>query len=276
MSKLDRLQKRAEAAVERDGAAQHEAKAGFEGSMFKTPPAGKCRMRLAGYIEIGKQKKVFKGEEKLQDQFILRFTCYGQGEDYVNDDGTPVTIDSFPIGKSHSGKSQAVQMFNDMCPLKDADHYIGLMATRVFWGEIIHKEVPSKEEGKKPMIFANIKRGSIKPGVVDVMDDNYNVIGQKPVAAPELDESMIQLFEWDMPSKEDFDELRSSDQKRIREAANFKGSAIEALVGAGNPAASDAPEDEPADDEPPFEPDAPEDNGTPKTAVVSDDDLPAL
>ena len=45
---------------------------------------------------------------------------------------------------------------------------------------------------------------------------------------------MYHIFEWDVPSKEDFDKLKPWDKQKLRESVNFPGSALEQLVGKGD------------------------------------------
>lgn len=78
-----------------------------------------------------------------------------------------------------------------------------------------------------------------------------------------------------MPSKEDFESLRKSDQTKLRKSTAFAGSALEALVG-GNPAAADAPADNTPEDEPEDEPAAQPGADVPSSVEVSADDMPAL
>lgn len=139
---------------------------------------------------------------------------------------------------------------------------------------IEHNTQPAKEAGKPDVVFANIKESELKPAVRDVFDDDDNLIGQREVAVPEATDDQFRIFEWDVPSKEDFETLTKKQQTIIRKSVGFAESALFALVG-GNPATTDAPEDDPADDEP----DEPQDKPQEKvegTDVPDGGDLPAL
>lgn len=269
-----RLAARAAAAVERDGNQAEAITGGGEKKTYKLAPEGRVKARLIGYIERGPQpRKPYRGVPKdPANQFILRFALFGSGDTYTEEDGRPITVDSRPFTTGRSELSLALKTFVKMCPKKDASHFIELL-NRVFWLNIVHRTGEAKE-GEKAPIFVNID-GDILPAVMDVLDDDDNVIGQREVACPEVDEKMFQIFEWAVPSKEDFESLRKSDQKKIRACTEFKGSALAALVGEGNPASTDAPED----DEPVDEPAADEPHqgsDVPTNVTVDENDMPAL
>lgn len=269
-----RLAARAAAAEERDGNQGEAVQGGGEKKEYKLAPEGKVKARLVGYIERGPQpRKPYKGVPKdPANQFVLRFALFGQGDDYKNEDGSPIMVDSRPFTSGRSELSLALKVFVKMCPKKDAANFIGLL-NRVFWLNIVHRQGEAKD-GKEAPVFVNID-GDILPAVKDVLDDDDNVIGQREVACPEVEEKLFQIYEWDVPSKEDFESLRKSDQTKLRKSTAFAGSALEALVG-GNPAAADAPADNTPEDEPEDEPAAQPGADVPSSVEVSADDMPAL
>lgn len=273
----ERLAARAAAAVERDGS-QNDVETGGGNKTFALAPAGKQKARLVGYIETGTHANNMDATKPDRAEFRLRFALFGK--DCQEEDGTPITIDTFDMPISKFERAGAVKLFQKMCPKKDADHFIGLL-NRVFWLEVIHKEGKPDAQGKKK-VYANIKKDSISVAVKDILDDDDNIIGQQPVACAEAPESMFQIFEWAVPSKEDFDKLKPWDKSKIRSAKNFPGSALQQLVGDGeqkansnNGAATQEPQD---DDEGGAQPDEPQTQGTPTpdNVDVNEDDLPAL
>lgn len=269
-----RIAARAAAAVERNGNQAEAVAGGGEKKEYKLAPEGKVKARLVGYIERGPQaRKPYKGQAKSPvNQFVLRFALFGQGDTYQNSDGSAITVDSRPFNVGRSELSMSLKTFVKMCPKKDAQHFMELL-NRVFWLNIVHRKGEAKE-GKEAPIFVNID-GDIVPAVKDVLDDDDNVIGQREVACPEADEKLFQIFEWAVPSKEDFDNLRPSDQKKLRGSVEFAGSALAALVGEGNPATTDEPEgdDEPEQDEPEVKTEGAD---VPASVDVNEDDMPAL
>ncbi|CCI88866.2 hypothetical protein BN109_027 [Yersinia phage phi80-18] len=268
-----RIAARAAAAVERTGDQAVAVEGSGEKKEYKLAPEGKVKARLIGYVERGPQaRKPYKGTPKPPiNQFILRFALFGSGDTYKNSDGSPITVDSRPFTVGRTELSLALKTFVKMCPKKDASHFMELL-NRVFWLNIVHRTGEAKE-GKEAPIFVNID-GDIVPAVKDLLDDEDNVIGQVEVACPEADEKLFQIFEWDVPSKEDFEALRPGDQKKIRGSTAFVGSALAALVGEGNPSTTDAPESEDDGDDNGNET-AQEPAGEPNI-VVSDEDMPTL
>ncbi|CUH74596.1 hypothetical protein AXI70_gp21 [Cronobacter phage Dev-CD-23823] len=264
----ERLAARAAAAAERQGS-MNEVEKGGEGKKFKTAPEGKHKARLAGYIEIGKHENRFDPSKDPADKFILRFALFGK--DCQEEDGSPITIDSREITISRFERANAVKLFRQMCPKRDADHFMELI-DRVFWVEVTHNK---QTKGDKEVVYANIKQESIVPGVREILDDDDNIIGYKDIACDPLPEKMFQIFEWANPTIEDFKPLKPWDKDKIRKAVNFPGSHVEQVVGKGDDkpantndgAATNAPE---GDDEPQQTVD------TPKDIPVEGADLPML
>ncbi|WWY65355.1 hypothetical protein [Escherichia phage vB_EcoP_LHP] len=225
----DRLAARAAAAVDRVGS-QNDVEKGVEGNKtFKLAPAGKQKARLVGYVEIGEHENRFDPSKGPALKFRLRFALFGK--DCQEEDGTPITIDSKDNPVSKFERANAVKMFAAMCPKRDADHFIGLLG-RVFWLEVVHNEGKAGADGKKK-VYANIKPDSIRPGVKDLLDDDDNVIGVTDIACPDAPEDFYQIYEWAVPSKEDFDKLKPWDKKELRASVGFQGSALQQLVGDG-------------------------------------------
>ncbi|AZF88084.1 hypothetical protein HOU66_gp22 [Pectobacterium phage Arno160] len=268
----DRLAARAAAAVERSGS-QQDVEKGGEGITFKLAPKGKQKARLVGYIETGVQPNTFDTSKEDRKEFRLRFALFGN--DCQEEDGRPITIDTFDMPISRFERAAAVKLFLKMCPKRDADHFIGLL-DRVFWLEIDHKEGKADSAGKKKT-FANIKKDGISVALKDLLDDNDNVIGQAPVACPPAPDNIFQIFEWDMPSKEDFDALKPWDKSKLRASKTFAGSVLQQLVGDGEKKANT--NDGAATGAPPDEQEGEEKKVTaqvPDEVKVSEDDLPPL
>ncbi|AKQ07684.1 hypothetical protein [Yersinia phage vB_YenP_ISAO8] len=270
----DRIKARAAAAVERQGD-QNEIEE-RKGGDFTPPHAGKAKARLVGYIETGPQKDKRYPDKKPGNKFQLVFQLYGKnadGQEWVRNDGNPMTISTRKFSVSRNEKAHAVRIFRQMAPKRDAQHFIELLG-RAFWVVIEHNVQPAKEQGKPDVVFANIVEAELKPAVREVLDDDDNVIGYKELAVPEPKDSDFVILEWDAPNKEDFEKLTERQKKDIRSAAGFKGGAWEALVGGGNPAATDAPDDE--DDQPDDAEEHEEEHKPQQSAKVNESDLPDL
>lgn len=269
----DRIKARALAATERHGD-QNEIEE-RKGGDFTPPHAGKAKARLVGYIETGPQKDPKYPDKKPGNKFQLVFQLHGKnadGQEWLRNDGNPMTITTRKFSVSRNEKAHAVRIFRQMAPKKDASHFMELLG-RAFWVVIEHNVQPAKEQGKPDVTFANIVEAELKPAVKEVLDDDDNVIGYRELAVPEPKESDFVMLEWDVPSKEDFEKLTDRQKKDLRKADGFKGGAWEALVGGGNPAATDAPDDdEQAQDEPEQE----EESKPQQSAKVNESDLPDL
>lgn len=264
----ERLKARAEAAIARQGNQNEVDDSGSgEKKEFKTCPAGKTKLRMIGYIEQGPQAREYQGKPKdPANKFVLRFAAFGAGDKYKNEDGSPIILSSKPLTVSRNSKAAALKVFQRMCPKRDKGHFMELL-NDVFFAQVVH--VPGKKADGSPITFANIDLDTIEPALKDITDDEDNIIGQAPVACEEAPAEIFQLYEWDVPSKEDFDKLWPKDQEKLRGSVEFKGSALEALVGGGNPASTEAPEEEQEDEEnTPAEPTT--------TATVDESDLPPL
>ncbi|CCI88404.2 hypothetical protein BN110_033 [Yersinia phage phiR8-01] len=271
----ERLAARAAAAVERHGD-QNEIEE-RKGGDYTPPHAGKAKARLVGYIETGPQKDAKYPEKKPGNKFQLVFQLYGKnadGQEWVRNDGNPMTITTRKFSVSRNEKAHAVKIFRQMAPKRDAAHFMELLG-RAFWVEIEHNVQPAKEQGKPDVVFANIIEAGLKPAVKEVLDDDDNVVGYRELAVPEPKDSDFVLLEWDVPSKEDFEKLTEGQKKTLRAATGFKGGAWEALVGGGNPAATDAP-DEPDEQEEKEEAAPANENKVQTSAQVDESDLPAL
>lgn len=272
----EKLAARAAEALARNGSQNDVEKGGEGNKVFKLAPAGKVKARLVGYIETGIHANTMDAAKPDRAEFRLRFALFGP--DCQEEDGSPITIEPFDLPISKFERAGAVKLFQKMCPKKDADNFIGLIG-RVFWLTIVHKEGKADAQGKKKT-FANIVKDSISVAVKDVLDENDNVIGTAPVACPEAPEDIFHIYEWDVPSKEDFDSLKPWDKSRIRAAKNFPGSALQQLVGDGEkPKAGEESNGGAGTQEPPADetPEAPvETTPAPDNIQVSEDDLPAL
>ena len=61
---------------------------------YKAPPAGACMLRLVGYVEVGKHKESFQGQEKIVDKVWLVFEVSGKNYPAreINGEKVPVRI----------------------------------------------------------------------------------------------------------------------------------------------------------------------------------------
>ena len=236
----------------------NEAKSG--GGDYTPPPKGLARLRLVGYIEVGKHEKPARNGNpaKVEDQAHLIFELSGKGyEPKVLEDGTkiPQRI-TVKLNKSLNEKATYFKLFKRMNYEQKATSFIQLLGS-AFLGNVGHYEIPGKD-GAKPTIIANFRDDAgnltIRPPRIEAMDEETGdvVVKPVPVAAPISDQ---RCFIWE-GKPEWFDKMWPSIfvdndekdggyyQKLIKSALNFEGSPIEAYLKAkgvdlGIPAAED-------------------------------------
>lgn len=237
---------------------QTEAKT--SGGSYVPPEEGLARMRFVGYIETGVHTKSFQGKEKEVPQVTLLFELGGKKHPPREIDGKQVPhIIKCDFTLSLADKASFYKVFCAMNVGKQATHMAQLLG-QSFLGTIKH-DVVAKRGGKagETSTFATLRREdgsySIEPPYrVDPETDE-----QKYYPAPEPI-SPIRCFIWDYANQEQWDSLfidgefegRTFNvyQKAIKEANNFKGSPIEALLLAGGKQPSkptQAPVDDPLD-----------------------------
>lgn len=229
MSIQDKIAARAAAAIERQGSYNDTQAGGGDLKPFKVAPEGKAKARLVGYIELGKQENTFDSTKPPANKFKLRFALFGAGDAYIDEQGQPLTVDSRPLLISRNEKATAVKLFQQMCPKRDADHFLQLLG-RAFWVEVKHVDGKPQADGTVKK-YANLVQESVKPAVRDILDDEDNVIGIKEVACPEASEDMYVIFEAAFPTKEDFDKLRPYEQDMVRKSVGYAGSAMAQVLG---------------------------------------------
>lgn len=234
----------------------NEAKSG--GGDYTPPPKGLARLRLVGYIEVGKHTKKSQNGEKVEDQAHLIFELSGKGYEpkEVEDKKIPYRI-TVKLNKSLNEKATYYKLFKRMNYEQKATSFIQLLGD-AFLGNVGHFEIPAKEAGGKPTIIANFRDDAgqltIRPPRIEAMDEETGdvVVKPVPVAAPISDQ---RCFIWE-GKPEWYDKMWPSIyvdndekdggyyQKLIKSALNFEGSPIEAYLKAkgvdlGIPAAED-------------------------------------
>lgn len=234
----------------------NEAKSG--GGDYTPPPKGLARLRLVGYIEVGKHTKKGQNGEKVEDQAHLIFELSGKGYEpkEVEDKKIPPRI-TVKLNKSLNEKATYYKLFKRMNYEQKATSFIQLLGS-AFLGNVGHFEIPAKEAGGKPTIIANFRDDAgqltIRPPRIEAMDEETGdvVVKPVPVAAPISDQ---RCFIWE-GKPEWYDKMWPSIfvdndekdggyyQKLIKSALNFEGSPIEAYLKAkgvdlGIPAAED-------------------------------------
>ena len=226
------------------------AKAG--GGSYTPPPKGLARLRLTGYIELGKHVKKITGKpDKVEDQAWLIFELGGKGyEPKELEDGTKIPYRiTVKLNKSLNEKATYYKLFKRMNYEQKATHFIQLLG-QGYLGNVGHFEIPAKEPGSQPTIIANFRDDSgnltIRPPRVETMDEETGDVVVKAIPVPEAVGEQ-RCFVWDAKPEwfdkmwpsiyipdgddepaEEGKEKRSRNvyQNMIRAALNFEGSPI--------------------------------------------------
>lgn len=229
--------KKAVAGIAKNAPNMQEAQKGGGGD-YTPPAAGACLLRFIGYIEVGKQKSVYKGETKIKDKVKLIFEVHGKNYPPKElDDGT-VIVPRITITEtlSLSEKAHFFKIFNAMRNGREDITHMAQMLGEPFRGRIYHNP------GKDDKVFANLRNEAgytIAPPYIEDAETGETRKVKVPDAVSEL-----RLFVWDQPSKEMWDSLfidgeyeegksKNVLQAAVLSAVNYKGSPLEQmLVGA--------------------------------------------
>lgn len=217
----------------------NEAKSG--GGDYTPPPKGLARLRLVGYIEVGKHTKKSQNGDKVEDQAHLIFELSGKGYEpkEVEDKKIPYRI-TVKLNKSLNEKATYYKLFKRMNYEQKATSFIQLLGS-AFLGNVGHFEIPAKEAGGKPTIIANFRDDAgqltIRPPRIEAMDEETGDVVVKPIPVPQPISDQ-RCFIWEGKS-EWYDKMWPSIfvdndekdggyyQKLIKSALNFDGSPIE-------------------------------------------------
>lgn len=201
------------------------------GGDYSPPEKGVPGLRFVGYIETGKVNGEYKGKPKVSDKATLLFELHGKRWP-VGENGNP-TIIAVKTNKSTSAKSGYIKLFKAMNYAGNATTFVELLGD-AFIGTISHY---TGQDGKT---YATLKDDAT--GVYTVRapftenEDGESIKRKVPEAL-----SDIKCFLWNDPDKDQWDSIfidgeyddgtsKNKFQKAIRDAVNFEGSPIEALL----------------------------------------------
>lgn len=218
-----------------------EAKKGGGGG--KVWPEGWTLARLAEVIEVGNHATEFQGDVKdPAPQIILGFRMYDPDYCYTNDKGEitdPGVIRTFELTISQNEKAKAFKLFSKLNWQKTAKNFCELLGV----GYMIQiKQTKKKDASGKEVNRSNLDLESILPPLDPRTKQMYEI--------PELAEEHAKLFLWNNPSIEQWESIAGNEgaesfsQKRIKEAVNFPGSAVEMLLAGANELFDQAPAEE--------------------------------
>mgnify|MGYP001096590464 CR=1 FL=1 len=234
------------------------------GSIDRIPPKGLARLRFTGYIEAGKAKKSFKGEEKVEDRVLLIFELSGKNyEPHVTEDGEKIPYRiTVRLNKSNHEKALYPKVFRAMNYDGKATSFVQLLG-QPFLANVGHFTYKDKEGKDKTTANFRDEAGNltIRAPRVETLDEDgeIKVVPVKVDAAISPQRCLVwnSKQEWlgqmweslRIPGAEDGGYFH----KMVKEAINFEGSAIEEYLATkgedlGIPPATDAkaPKESPA------------------------------
>ena len=213
---------------------------------------------LIGYIEIGKQKKTYKQQEKVVEQVQLIFELAGgKNAPRELEDGTKlphrITVTET---LSLNEKANFFKLFKKLNYNGEAKHMCQLLGKH-WLVNIIHSD--NGKEGADKRVYANVRNDdgyTFRPPVRIVGDELAGDAKEIPIPAPEV-LSELRLFLWDFPTKPMWDSLyipgeyeerkdektgkviapaksKNVIQEKIKSALNWVGSPMHELLQEGD------------------------------------------
>ncbi len=223
------------------------------GGDYVPPAEGLAKLRLIGYVEVGKQRSVFKGVEGFKDQVKLIFEIHGKKWEPKDIDGkkVPQRI-TVTLNRSTSAKAGFYKLFLKMRDNNPDITHMAELLGEAFMGKIRHREYEVTNNGQKEKrIAAELtdaeKAWTITPPYVDVPvmekdEDTGEMVPtgeyeRRPQSVPAA-MSPLRLFIWDHADKEQWDSLEiegaDADKQHLKltvlKAKNFVGSTAEAAA----------------------------------------------
>lgn len=169
-----------------------KAKAGGGGE-YTPPPAGPCRLRLVGYIELGKQMETFQGKPRVREKVKMVFELSGKNHAPKEIEGKkyPYLIEVTET-LSLNEKANFFKLFQRLNHSQQYKHMAQLLGKSML-GEVVHREY---EVNGQKRIAAELKRKgegyTIKPPLMlNPETDQYVAIEAGPQLSP------TRCFLWD-------------------------------------------------------------------------------
>lgn len=223
---------------------QTVAKASFE---YKIPDAGATVARFIGYVEVGTHPEFYQGKEKEHPAAYAKLIFELLGPKHVRTDDNGVksgTLYYEDVTIKTDEKAAFRKLFMKMRGGRDSIKHMAQMLGEGFVVKVVHNTVG---EGDKKKTYANIKHDGewlvFPPIKEDPLSGEVEEIKVPPmISAP-------RLFLFASPTKEQWDsifidgeyERKNQDgttsthsknfiQRRIMDAKNFEGSAVEEML----------------------------------------------
>lgn len=217
-------------------------------------PEGEQPCQLVGYVELGKQQRLYKGQLKQPEMGIALTFEFGMAK-YTG--SFPLTISTTREWKEHEffdwiGVSDKLASGEMSMSFANKTSYMKVLAAlnaasdkdfnsirdavgELFLAHVVHS--PNKKEGELP--YANMSIAG-RPGLPAVeapvlrSKKTGKILEDLTEGYPEEALREYAVFEWDNPTEEAWKALTKWHKESIKKATNFVGSPIEALL-LGNP-----------------------------------------
>lgn len=246
------------------------------GGEYTPPAAGPCRLRLVGYIELGKQNEKFQGKEREREKVRLVFELSGKNHQPKEIDGKkyPHLIEVTET-LSLNEKANFFKLFQRLNYSQEFKHFAQLLG-RSFLGEVVHREY---EINGQKRVAAELKRKgegyTIKPPrIQDPETDEWRIVEAGPQLTPtrcflwsyaDMDQWNSIFIEGEYEERKDEKtgkviapaKSKNKYQLLIRGANNFDGSPIDVLLKSKGVKLDLPKPGETVDDEPPADDDTP-------------------
>lgn len=254
------------------------------GGDYVPPAEGACKLRLVGYIELGKQAGEYKGVANKRDKVRVEFEVSGPKHPPVEVDGVlkPIII-AIEENLSLNEKAKFKKLFNRLNYGGKATHVAELVATtEAYKGRIVHRKYKRRDntEGVAVELYDKAtEQYTIEPPRIMQRDEEGMETGEFSVMTVEPARTKPRVFLWNYADLEqwasifvegEYPERKDKDgkvtapaksknvlQNKIKLATNFAGSPIHAaiLASGGDLSIPDAESgrdvnDAPSDDEP--------------------------
>lgn len=219
------------------------------GGDYTPPAAGPCRLRLVGYVELGKQKIKMKGIEQIKDRVLLVFELSGKNHMPADVDGkkVPQRI-SIEENLSLNEKANFFKLFNRMNYSGQWVHMTQMLG-EPFKGEVVHDKWTGTD-GKERVtaVLRNAQGYTVAPARVedDEVEGGWRALEVAPAISDircflweqaDMDQWNGLFIEGEYPERKDKDgkvtaKAKSKNvlQDHVKRAVNFVGSPIHTLL----------------------------------------------
>lgn len=229
MSMIEQLRQQAAAAA----AVAQDMTEEQKGGGGRLIPAGTTLAYLCEVIEFGEQPQEYDGKPKAPARdFQLGFQLLNPN--MANEDGTCPVIRTFDLPETRSAKSKAFKLFKNMNWRSDHSRFAQMI------GEMFILTVVHVTNQKTKKVSARIDMDSVRAPLDAATGGVYAAPADRP-----LDEKLLRMFLWDVPSLEgwksihidgtwDDGESKNKLQEKCLLALDFEGSALQNLLFANN------------------------------------------